>query len=257
MKWIFVVLFLANIGLFGWEKYRDLRKTVTEPAPARPIPEGTERLVLLRELDKLPPPRPDGANSLEPEIAPSPPAPENLSAGQDPVTSLEAETPPQQNPTCLAVGPFATEGEAALAASWFENRNAKTRQRTEEQILTKRFWVYLEPQASREAAQQKLAELQQKGVQDILLVQANDMRNAISLGLYGDQDSVTRRLARLNALGYQPKVLPRHKVKQVIWLDVLTELDIQVMAEARAQFETKVPAAATPCQEIASQPLNP
>ncbi len=264
MKWIFIVLFIANVALFGWEQNRDLRKTVLEPLPVRPIPAGTDRLVLLRELEKLPPVRPDAVDppngetdTPEPRAAPAAPTPLDLPTPETPATALEAETTTRQSSACLAIGPFDTEGEAAWALSWFENRNVKARQRTEERILTQRFWVYLEPQVSREAAQEKLIELENKGVQDFMLVQDNDMKNAISLGLYGDQDSVTRRVAQLTAQGFQPRVLPRHKTKRVAWLDVLTELDTQVFAEAKAQFESKVPSTTAPCLEIATQPLNP
>lgn len=64
------------------------------------------------------------------------------------------------------------------------------------------YWVFIPPSASREAADEKVAELQQLGVQDYFVVQGNGPnRFAISLGTYHTEEAAQAGLATLRRKG--------------------------------------------------------
>lgn len=63
--------------------------------------------------------------------------------------------------------------------------------------LESRQWVIFPPLPSRAAAQAKLDELGAVGVTDIFIVQAGAWANALSLGLYANEDLARRRVREL------------------------------------------------------------
>ena len=54
MKWIFILLLLGNVVYLGWEIDRDAQLYRTNIPSAIRVPAGTQRLVLLSELERLP-----------------------------------------------------------------------------------------------------------------------------------------------------------------------------------------------------------
>ena len=54
MKWVFILLLLGNFIYLGWEIDRDTRLDRTNVLSAIKVPAGTQRLLLLTELEKLP-----------------------------------------------------------------------------------------------------------------------------------------------------------------------------------------------------------
>lgn len=66
------------------------------------------------------------------------------------------------------------------------------------------WWVHLPPQTDRAGAERKAAELRKLGVNDFFIVsEAGASQNAISLGLYKNEDSAKRMLEQLRASGVQ------------------------------------------------------
>ncbi len=65
----------------------------------------------------------------------------------------------------------------------------------------KRFWVYYPPLKSADLAQQKAAEIKALGVGEIFIVQDSQWRNAISFGLFQDEQLASNLLADLQAKG--------------------------------------------------------
>ncbi len=80
------------------------------------------------------------------------------------------------------------------------------------------FWVYLEA-STEDDAKNNLAELKRKGVKDYMLVREGDLKNAISLGLFRSQDSVTRRLEEMSEQGYKPVVVPKFEKTDQYWIN--------------------------------------
>jgi hypothetical protein len=75
-----------------------------------------------------------------------------------------------------------------------------------------RHWVLFPPLPSAAAAEAKLSELLEAGLEDGFVVKDGVWRNAISLGLYGSADAMRRRvreLEEMGVLGTQIELLPR------------------------------------------------
>ncbi len=78
--------------------------------------------------------------------------------------------------------------------------------------LNTRRWVIFPPLPSAQSAAAKLAELAAAGVQDAFVVKNGDWQNAISLGLYANDEAAGRRVREVEAkgvLGTHVEVLPR------------------------------------------------
>jgi hypothetical protein len=227
MRWLALALIVANAVFFGWRYQERLEHAASERAAPPPLPPGAPSLTLLSELDQLPPAR----TAAE---APQASAPQSLPAQNDTLGEVEsraAEAPPSASPgtdqavvgngvasgICVNVGPFSTSKDTDEMEAWLATRAAALH-RVAETVRSRRFfWVYLSP-TSREDAQQKLADLERKGVRDVLMIRRDGLQNAISLGLFTSQDSVNRRLAEVKKQGYQPIVVPRVENTERYWL---------------------------------------
>lgn len=75
-----------------------------------------------------------------------------------------------------------------------------------------RHWVIFPPLPSPESAAAKLDELTAAGLKDVLVVRDGDWRNAISLGLYANDEAARRRVREVEdkgVLGTRIEVQPR------------------------------------------------
>ncbi len=78
--------------------------------------------------------------------------------------------------------------------------------------LDTRHWVIFPPLPSPESAAAKLDELTAAGLKDVLVVREGDWRNAISLGLYANDEAARRRVREVEdkgVLGTRIEVQPR------------------------------------------------
>ncbi len=212
MKWVTILFLLANVGYFGWHMNQQLSHVASATSSDKKvIPASTERLVLLSELDELPPLR---QNNVITEIGE-----DELFQQQASVENLASEQIPfSLNGTCLSIGPYESQDSLQNLSNWLQIQGLPSKERIEEIRTRERYWVYLEPQNA-SAAKAQLEDLKNKGVSDYYMVSKGDMKNAISLGLFSTQNSVNRRLAELEKEGYNPVVVPQHKITRVFWID--------------------------------------
>ena len=199
MKWLALVLLLVNVLLFAAAYNRQVESTIAEAMERPPPPQDAPGLQLLSELETLPALR-DAAPPREDE-------------------SLEIRAHLEASNRCLDIGPFAEEASRNLLRDWLRDYAAALKIRSETVQTRRLFWVYLEP-TSEEKAQQQLDELHARGVEDYMLINRGDMKNAISLGVFRSQDSVNRRLAEMSEQGYKPVVVPQVKTRDQFWLTV-------------------------------------
>lgn len=221
MKWATIIFLLLNVGYFGWQMNQRLDHVVPAMAITEDIiPASTETLVLLNELEELPPLREETVVTTETiEIEEV----EESSIGMNEVLSFSIEG------TCISIGPYGSEEEFMALKEWLQTRNQPVRERVEEIRTRERYWVYLEPKDEAEA-KEKLRELQSKGLNDYYMISKGDMKNAISLGLFSSQETVNRRLVELEKEGYNPVVVPQYKSTRALWLDVQIENE-QILPE--------------------------
>jgi len=178
MKWITWVLLLANLAVAGFFIGRE-RWPQTEPDQAAPL-----------NVDRL---------SLRSRSGPT---------GQDvPLAVKEAK------PAALCVEWRGLSRDELVQAR--EQLKAMTGERVmsfTEVALNTRYWVVFPPLPSPQSAAAKLAELAAAGVPDAFVVKDAAWRNAISLGLYANAETASRRVSEVESkgvLGTRVELLPR------------------------------------------------
>ena len=206
MRTAFLILLLANLGLFAWWRYGSPPDAAADPAPlARQIEPEKLKIVAPKDLPPQAPPKPVAA--VKPEPSPPPPA--------SPVAALK----------CMEWGSF-TIADAPRAEKTLEPLALGARlaqRRTEE---TAGWWVFIPAQArvanARQAALKKAAELRALGVEDYFIVQEEGQhRWALSLGVFRTEDAARARLAVLRTQGVRSAVVgARETVVPKVWLQV-------------------------------------
>lgn len=163
MRTLFLVLVLANVAFFGYRFY------VTQHAT--------------RDLDPL-------AQQLQPEririISPE---------------ELARIAASRRRVACVELGPIAADDatRAEQAVTGVAAGLKLSQRRVED---PPRWWVYIPPLATRQAAAQRVAELKKQGVEDSSLINDDPQwRNAISLGVFRTEEAATSRAETLRKRG--------------------------------------------------------
>jgi len=280
MKWVFILLLLANFIYLGWEIDRDARLDRANVSSAIKVPAGTQRLLLLTELEKLPETRShirlDNELSMESfnsepvlPIALNPNTEKmidilltesyitQLDDGRKTSTSLKEGLSSDSSaavPTitvCYTYGPIPNLKESALFSEWLDERGILYKQRQTDKQGRQLFWVYLAPQESRALAEATFKDLKQKGVKDMRLIRVGDLSNSISLGLFSSQAAVNRRLNEIKAKGYQSVVVPYSGGKKIYWFDVSVVKNSDYVNDLFTGFPARFNALPVECDEIA------
>ncbi|MCG8325067.1 MAG: SPOR domain-containing protein [Thiotrichales bacterium] len=286
MKWLFILLLLANVAYLGWEVDRETGIHIRSRAGQAAAPERAPRLQLLTELAEKPAFRsmliqdmnatiPGGTDSDTDAGVPAVTSPSTdfYAAMPDPLSTdddnllmkLVRDSGPPAAPAgsaaavCFSYGPFAREQDLLELRQWFEQRQYPFAQRLEYEQDQEMFWVYLAPQPDRTQAEATLSELQTQGVRDYRLIRKGSFKNAISLGLFSSQAGVNRRLSELNAKGYQPVVVPYHdnKATRIFWLDVSMQAKSAITTEVFTGFPARFNSLPRDCDEIAMTENSP
>lgn len=120
-------------------------------------------------------------------------------AATEPV--VNAEKAPMSATSCYKWGNFTTtnlpSAQVALVRLGLEgvvNQESSSQQ-------DKRFWVYYPPLKTAELAKQKAEEIKALGVDELFIVQDSQWRNAISFGLFNDEQLASGLLTDLHAKG--------------------------------------------------------
>lgn len=186
MRTLFLVLVLANVAFFAWSRYF---------APSEAAADGA----LARASD------PDKLKLIAPGELPAVPVPQKPAA----LTG------------CLEWGSFTLadypRAEKALEPLALGGRLAQ--RRTEE---VAGWWVFIPPQANRQAALKKAAELRALGVEDYFVVaEDGEFRWALSLGVFRSEEAAQAHLAALRQQGVRSALVGlRETVVPKVWLQV-------------------------------------
>ncbi len=171
MKWLLSLLLLGNVLLFAYFNL-PLRSGVALQVESAPLNPEKIRLLGPEEISALP------LHRL-PLQAPA------TAAGQ------------------LACYEWGTFSRARLAsARSIVNRfalDAVVIQQTAAEST--RYWVYVPPLRNAAAAQARAEELKQLGISELYVVQDEQFRNAISLGVFKDEQLATKLLEELKSKG--------------------------------------------------------
>lgn len=231
---LIVVLAILNLGVATWWLLRDEPARAPLPPPPtgvaelRWLPGGTDAAVAaqasaaapteaLVEREAAP------ANAVAAAPAPAaatPPAsskpaepvksPEPIAAIAKPAPEPVAEKPaaPAAPPRCLALGPFADRAAATAAQGRAGNLLSQVRLREQPAASgSARYRVLLPAAASRDDAQATVKRIVAAGLSDYYIISQGEETNAIALGQYRNREGAERRMAAVQAAGFQPRLV--------------------------------------------------
>jgi len=231
---LIVVLAILNLGVATWWLLRDEPARAPLPPPPtgvaelRWLPGGTDAAVAaqasaaapteaLVEREAAPAtavaaaPAPAAATPAAPSKPAEPvKAPEPVAAVAKPAPEPVAEKPaaPAAPPRCLALGPFADRAAATAAQSRAGNLLSQVRLREQPAASgSARYRVLLPAAASRDDAQATVKRIVAAGLSDYYIISQGDETNAIALGQYRNREGAERRMAAVQAAGFQPRLV--------------------------------------------------
>lgn len=218
---LFAVLLLLNVALgagFAWTQLRP-----AAPAPVAPEYQAS-RIQLEHEApasaaQALPavvePAKETIAAEEPPPVASAPPASAVVVASAAQASEAPASAPAERL-ICLRWGDFTT-------AQWREARSALRLQLATleiEEFLDEdkaRYWVYLPPFDSQQAARQAVADLKSRGVADSFIIQEpGPQQFAVSLGLFSKKSMADELVSRLKSRGIERIISRPHPQSRYI-----------------------------------------
>lgn len=169
MKWVLGGLLVLNFGIWGgvsWYQSQQVpNQNLHEPLSADKI-----KLLSQEEVEALP---------KVPQVG---------------------EMQSEEAYACYEWGSFSAVGlQRAQAILSQHSLMATVQQKTMQEAL--RYWVYIPPLPSAQAAQDRLAELKALGVEVSFIIQEAPWRNAISLGVFKDERLANKLLEQLQRQG--------------------------------------------------------
>ncbi len=238
---LIVVLAVLNLGVACWWLLRDApQKPAPPPQPAgvaelRWVPGGADANAAAEATAAAPTaplmerepaaktavaatPAPAPAVSAKPEVSKpqtadatpvaaaakpaAPPAP--VPAPEKPVTPPAATEPPR----CVALGPFADRAAATGAQGKAGALLSQALLREQPAASgSARYRVMLPAAANRDEAQATVKRIVAAGLSDYYIISQGEEANAVALGQYRNREGAERRMAAVQAAGFQPRLV--------------------------------------------------
>lgn len=126
-------------------------------------------------------------------------------------------------PICYALGPFDGLPQAKNISEKLQNLGAFTSERSTTVESPMGFWVYIESSKSWKDAKEKVIALEKHGIKDMFIVGRGNMKNAVSLGLYKNEEGAEDRVKQLKKYGEKPKIQTQYKQMDQYWIDIDVE----------------------------------
>ncbi|HEL5028377.1 TPA: SPOR domain-containing protein [Stenotrophomonas maltophilia] len=233
---LIVVLAILNLGVACWWLLRDAPQPPAPPpqpagvAELRWLPGGTDAAVVAKTaaaaavpsqalVEREAAPAVAVATAPAPTVAVPPPAKpteapkptESVAAVAKPAEPI-AEKPVAEKPTaparCIALGPFADRAAATTAQGRAGSLLSQVRLREQPAASgSARYRVLLPAAASREDAQATVKRIVAAGLSDYYIISQGEETNAIALGQYRNREGAERRIAAVQAAGFQPRLV--------------------------------------------------
>ncbi len=120
---------------------------------------------------------------------------------------------------CYTLGPFKDDDILMQVRDSLAEQVTEISTRKQTQTEKHRYWVYIPASGGRNGAKQKARELKEKKVKDFYIVLRGDTKNSISLGHFREPSHASRRVKRINALGFNAEINVIYRDYDVHWLD--------------------------------------
>ena len=243
MRAVFLFFLFVNAAYFYTQSdFFKEDKTVTI-LKERKLPEGVDRLTLLRE-------RGLGVTSTESTNNNSPTQLEKLPESNDPEpeiqdTSVDKEAVPEQakpvQMACFTLGPFVQASTAGRTAEAISALGVTVNRKQTTQRRPRGYWVYLPAFKTYEAARKRVAELQKKGLKDMFIMGKGDHKNAVSLGLFKTRSAANERYQQVKKMGFSVKINTQYRETKLAWLDMEIPEDRESTIAAISELAEKNP----------------
>jgi len=122
--------------------------------------------------------------------------------------------------SCISIGPFKTNAEAAGALAEYESEGMRASVRTTQGQVFVGHWVQIRNIPDREAGNAILEQLRIGGLGDAYLVPTDDEGLKISLGLFGEKSRAERVELQAKSLDLAADITPRMREATVFFVDV-------------------------------------
>nr|ADI18753.1 hypothetical protein [uncultured gamma proteobacterium HF4000_36I10] len=180
LRWVFVLLLLANVLYAGWNWQQQRSATMAE---ARQASVARPSLVLVDELE----------------------APPVAAVQSDAAPIEESSSPEELSRQCWFAGDYADKDTADRAVSVIQGMQLEARLNAREVPDEPDYWVHVGPFESRDRAVRALQQLRGRNI-DSFLIDEGELKNAISLGFFSQKSSAQRLLSRYRNLEYRLQV---------------------------------------------------
>jgi len=189
MRIVVLVLLLANIAVLAWARYG-------------PDPSAIESQLVAQQI------RPDEIRLLSPEQVAA-------------LSKKKERVEPEKATTCVEWGAF-NAADVARAHGAIDPLVGAERVSERQVEEAAGWWVFMPPQTSRAAANEKIGQLKRLGVEDFFIVQEDPkLRFAISLGVFRTEEAARARLDQLREKGVKTaEVGPRQAPVQKVYLQL-------------------------------------
>lgn len=206
MKWLFLLLFVANLAFFGFTKL----EVAPPPIDFKSREINADKLTLIPVEPPKPAPLP--APALPPDAIPAAvdaaPADAKPEAKADAKADAKRDDKTDAKPAKVEQACFAWHG---ILSDDLPNVRKKvaglklggdTHLQSADGDAKVRYWVFIPPRPSTSDAQKKADELKGLGVGDYYVVNdGSKWQNAISLGLFSSKEAAERRLTAIRDQG--------------------------------------------------------
>ncbi|MBT8128437.1 MAG: SPOR domain-containing protein [Gammaproteobacteria bacterium] len=259
MRWLFLLLLLANIAYVAWELNREHPQDVVSPA----LPAGVERIVLLSELetdtgqkpaasshaatqvaqDGAAKPTSGDASETQQVLAESSRLTSETKATDSGETGVEdtkavaskrlatsvdaAETAPAAD-LCYTLGPFSEMQTLRRVTRAIKDYVVEASFRSKEEQEQTMFRVFVRPVGSKQEAKALIKELVSKNIRDYFIITDGPNKNGISLGYFSSKDRAYRHADRVRKLGFDATAEPVFRSYTIYWLDYRIKSDSEL-----------------------------
>ena len=232
---LIVVLAILNLGVACWWLLRDAPQPPAPPpqpagvAELRWVPGGVDAAAAAQATAAAPtaplmerepaaktavaatpaPATPATPEIAKPQVAEATPVAAAAKPVTPPAPAPAPEKPAAAEPArCIALGPFADRAAATSAQGKAGNVISQGRLREQPAASgSTRFRVMLPAAPNREEAQATVKRIVAAGLSDYYIISQGEDINAVALGQYRNREGAERRMAAVQAAGFQPRLV--------------------------------------------------
>ncbi len=232
---LIVVLAILNLGVACWWLLRDAPQPPAPPpqpagvAELRWVPGGVDAAAAAQATAAAPtaplmerepaaktavaatpaPATPAKPEIAKPQVAEATPVAAAAKPVTPPAPAPAPEKPAAAEPArCIALGPFADRAAATSAQGKAGNVISQGRLREQPAASgSTRFRVMLPAAPNREEAQATVKRIVAAGLSDYYIISQGEDINAVALGQYRNREGAERRMAAVQAAGFQPRLV--------------------------------------------------